>query len=265
MEQLNGRQHEIVALARSVGRVVVEDLAARFSVTPQTIRKDLNELCERRMLSRVHGGATIASGVENVGYDARRFIAQDEKRAIGEAAARLIPNGSSLFINIGTTTEEVARALGRHEELLVITNNLNVATSLYRHPGVDVIVAGGPVRRSDAGIVGGPAVDFIKQFKVDYAVIGVSAIDEEGALLDYDYREVMVSQAIMENAREIVLVADRSKLARSAPIRVGRLSQVDAFVTDRLDSEELAELCRRHEVRVVETGLRDEVQSEAAQ
>ncbi|GBD47868.1 DeoR/GlpR family DNA-binding transcription regulator [Methylopila sp. Yamaguchi] len=265
MEQLNGRQHEIVALARSVGRVVVEDLAARFSVTPQTIRKDLNELCERRMLSRVHGGATIASGVENVGYDARRFIAQDEKRAIGEAAARIIPNGSSLFINIGTTTEEVARALGRHEELLVITNNLNVATSLYRHPGVDVIVAGGPVRRSDAGIVGGPAVDFIKQFKVDYAVIGVSAIDEEGALLDYDYREVMVSQAIMENAREIVLVADRSKLARSAPIRVGRLSQVDAFVTDRLDSEELAELCRRHEVRVVETGLRDEVQNEAAQ
>ncbi|WP_020186504.1 DeoR/GlpR family DNA-binding transcription regulator [Methylopila sp. 73B] len=265
MEQLNGRQHEIVALARSVGRVVVEDLAARFSVTPQTIRKDLNELCERRMLSRVHGGATIASGVENVGYDARRFIAQDEKRAIGEAAARIIPNGSSLFINIGTTTEEVARALGRHEELLVITNNLNVATLLYRHPGVDVIVAGGPVRRSDAGIVGGPAVDFIKQFKVDYAVIGVSAIDEEGALLDYDYREVMVSQAIMENAREIVLVADRSKLARSAPIRVGRLSQVDTFVTDRLDSEELAELCRRHEVRVVETGLRDEVQSEAAQ
>ncbi|GLK56847.1 DeoR family glycerol-3-phosphate regulon repressor [Methylopila capsulata] len=265
MEQLNGRQHEIVALARSVGRVVVEDLAARFSVTPQTIRKDLNELCERRMLSRVHGGATIASGVENVGYDARRFIAQDEKRAIGEAAARIIPNGSSLFINIGTTTEEVARALGRHEELLVITNNLNVATLLYRHPGVDVIVAGGPVRRSDAGIVGGPAVDFIKQFKVDYAVIGVSAIDEEGALLDYDYREVMVSQAIMENAREIVLVADRSKLARSAPIRVGRLSQVDTFVTDRIDSEELAELCRRHEVRVVETGLRDEVQSEAAQ
>lgn len=264
MEQLNGRQQEIVALARSAGRVVVEDLAARFAVTPQTIRKDLNDLCERRMLSRVHGGATIASGVENVGYDARRFIAQDEKRAIGEAAARLIPNGSSLFINIGTTTEEVARALGRHDELLVITNNLNVATSLYRHPGVDVIVAGGPVRRSDAGIVGGPAVDFIKQFKVDYAIIGVSAIDDQGALLDYDYREVMVSQAIMENAREIVLVADRLKLARSAPIRVGRLSQVDYFVTDRLESAELAALCEQHEVRVIESGLR-EVHGEAAQ
>src|SRR5215470_10751468 len=187
------RQQEILALARAQGRVNVDDLAARFDVSPQTIRKDLNELCDRRLLSRVHGGALVASGVENIAYEARRFIAQAEKRAIGAAAARLIPNSASLFINIGTTTEEVARGLNAHEDLLIITNNLNVATLLYRHPRMDVIIAGGPVRRADGAVVGAAAVELVRQFKVDYAVIGASAIDQDGALLDFDVREVRVS------------------------------------------------------------------------
>lgn len=248
----NLRQQQILELARSSGRVMVDDLAARFDVTPQTIRRDLNELCDQRLLSRVHGGAIIASGVENVGYEARRFIAQEEKRAIGVAAAAIIPNNSSLFINIGTTTEEVARALVDHEGLLVITNNLNVAMLLYRHPRIEVIVTGGPVRRGDGGIIGGAAVDFISQFKVDHAVIGASAIDESGALLDYDYREVRVSQAIIANARHVILVSDRLKFERSAPVRIGHMSQVDAFVTDELTSAPMAELCRVHGVKIVE-------------
>ncbi len=248
----NFRQQQILELARSTGRVTVEDLSTRFDVTPQTIRKDLNELCDQRLLSRIHGGAVIASGVENVGYDARRFIAQEEKRAIGAAAAAVIPNNTSLFINIGTTTEEVARALLDHEGLLVITNNINVANILYRHPRIEVIIAGGPLRRSDGGIIGGAAVDFIRQFKVDHAVIGTSAIDEEGALLDFDYREVRVSQAIIGNARQVILVSDRLKFERSAPVRIGHISQVDVFVTDHLESTAVVELCRAQGVRVIE-------------
>lgn len=240
-------------MARTRGRVSVDDLAVKFEVTPQTIRKDLNDLCERRMLSRVHGGAVVASGVENLGYEARRGIAAREKRAIGQEAARLIPNNSSLFLNLGTTTEEVARALTEHAGLLVITNNLNIASLLYPHPKIEVIVAGGPVRRTDGGVVGGAAVDFIKQFKVDHAIIGTSAIDEDGALLDYDYREVRVSQAILGNARKSILVADRLKFERNAPIRVAHLSQVNVFVTDRLASPRILEICNTHGVDVIET------------
>ena len=253
----NLRQEQILAVARSAGRVMVDELSARFEVTPQTIRKDLNELCEQRLLTRIHGGAVIASGVENVGYEARRFIAQEEKRAIGVAAAAIIPNNTSLFINIGTTTEEVARALLDHEGLLVITNNINVASILYRHPRIEVIIAGGPLRRSDGGIIGGAAVDFIRQFKVDHAVIGTSAIDEEGALLDFDYREVRVSQAIIGNARQVILVSDRLKFERSAPVRIGHISQVDVFVTDELVSPSVAELCKAQGVRVIEAQVKD--------
>jgi DeoR family glycerol-3-phosphate regulon repressor len=246
------RQEEIVAIARKQGRVNVEDLASRFDVSPQTIRKDLNELTDQRLLTRFHGGAIIASGVENLAYEARRSIAETEKRAIGSAAAALVPNNSSLFINIGTTTEEVANALKHHSDLLVITNNLHVATMLYPHPHINVVVAGGAVRRSDGGVVGSHAIDLISRFRVDYAVIGVSAIDPDGALLDFDLDEVRVAQAIVANARTVLLVADSSKFERSAPARIGYLRDIDVFVTDRLPSEEWRNLCAREEVKVVE-------------
>ncbi|MEX0759914.1 MAG: DeoR/GlpR family DNA-binding transcription regulator, partial [Tistlia sp.] len=143
------RQNQILEIAKEAGRVNVEGLASRFGVTPQTIRKDLNDLCERGLLDRVHGGAVIGSTVENVGYEARRLIAQDAKRRIGSAAARLIPNSASLLINIGTTTEEVAKALRHHQGLLAITNNINAANILRAWHGIEVIIASGVVRRSD--------------------------------------------------------------------------------------------------------------------
>lgn len=249
----NERQQLIIELARSNGQVLVDALAERFDVSPQTIRKDLNELCERRLLSRVHGGAVASSGVSNLAYDARRFVAQKEKQAIGAAAAQRIPARASLFINIGTTTEEVAKALQDHQDLLVITNNLNVAMLLYPNPHIEVIVAGGPVRRSDGAVIGGATVNFIQQFKVDYAVIGSSAIDADGALLDFDYREVRVARAIIDNARSVILVADRMKFERTAPVRIGHFSDVDLFVTDMLPDTRIAEVCRDNDMEVVET------------
>ncbi len=180
------------------------------------------------------------------------------KRAIGDAAARMVPNRASLFINIGTTTEEVARALGDHEDLLVITNNLNVATLLYRHPKIELIMAGGPVRHADGAVIGSAAVDFVRQFRVDYAVIGASAIEEDGTLLDFDYREVQVARAIIDNARQVILVADRSKLERTAPVRIGDMSEIDTFVTDMVPSSGLREVCARHGVELIEVGGAEE-------
>lgn len=245
------RQTEILNIARAFGRVMVEDLVKRFEVSAQTIRKDLNDLCDQRSLTRIHGGAIIASGVENLAYEARRFVAAEEKKAIGAAAAARIPNGSSLFINIGTTTEEVASALTSHEDLLVITNNLNVAMLLYRHPRIEVVVAGGTVRRADGAVVGSAATQLIGQFKVDYAIIGTSAIDEEGALLDFDLREVQVAQAIIANARNVVLVSDSTKLRRNAPVRIAHISQIQTFVTDAPLPANLASLCDSHGIEVV--------------
>lgn len=251
MEILSGRQNRILALAREDGKVDVESLSTTFKVSPQTIRKDLNELCDRQLLQRIHGGAIVGSGIENVSYEARRLLAPESKRAIGLAAAALIPDNSSLLITIGTTTEQVAHALHSHRGLLAITNNINAIEIMKYFSGVELIIAGGQVRRSDGGIVGVAAVDFINQFKVDYAVIGVSAIDEDGSLLDYDFREVRVAQAIIKNARHVILVADRMKLERSAPIRIDNISRIDTLVVDGDLPQKLKEICLTNGVKIV--------------
>jgi DeoR family glycerol-3-phosphate regulon repressor len=250
------RHAEIVQIAKSQGHVTVEALAAQFGVTAQTVRKDLNDLCSGGTLKRTHGGALFPSGVENVEYEARRRIAAAEKTAIGKATAALIPSNASLFINIGTTTEAVSQALLDHSGLMVITNNINVANRLRIYPQIEVVIAGGVVRGSDGGVVGDAAVEFIRQFKVDYAVIGASAIDADGALLDFDYREVRVAQAIIANARHVILVSDSTKFERTAPVRIGHLSQVNTFVTDQCALPSVRNICAASDVRLIETAAK---------
>jgi DeoR family glycerol-3-phosphate regulon repressor len=248
---LNPRQKEILNHARIRGEVQVEPLAETFNVTPQTIRRDLNQLRELGLLHRVHGGAIVHDGVSNLGYEARRRISADEKEAIAYCAAQLVPDDTSLFINIGTTTEQVARHLVSHVGLLVISNNINVINTLRECETIQVMTAGGIVRREDGGIVGDATVDFIAQFKVDYAIVGASAIEEDGTILDYDPREVRVAQTIIENARSVILVADSTKFERNAPIRIVDISHIDYFVTDRMPPPAFTALCREQGVTLV--------------
>lgn len=250
---LVARRHaRILDLARRTGSVAVETLATELEVTPQTIRRDLNLLARRSMLSRVHGGAIVTSGTVNPDRATRREVAAEAKAAIGAAAAALVPDGASLFLNIGTTTEAAARALVDHRDLLVVTNNLNVVDILAGRPRIEVIAAGGRVRPGDRAVVGALAMDFIRGFKVDYALIGASAIDPEGVLLDFDVDEVRVSQTIIERSRTVILAADATKVGRPAPVRIADMDAIDWFVTDALADTTLADACARAGVRTVQ-------------
>ena len=251
---LHQRLQEILEIVKQTGLVSVDELVAQFEVTPQTIRKDLNTLCDQHLLTRTHGGARLAFGIENMSYEARRVLAADKKQSIGKAVADIVGDNSSLFINIGTTTEAVALALANHNDLMVVTNNINVASLMRPFPQMKVIVASGIVRTSDGGVIGETAVEFINQFKVDYAVIGASGIDSDGALLDFDFHEVKVAQAILANARHVILAADSSKYDRAAPVRIGHISQVQSFVTDKVPSLAFRKLLDTYDIRTIETG-----------
>jgi DeoR family glycerol-3-phosphate regulon repressor len=229
---LNRRQSAMLELVQAHGFVSVEELAQHFSVTSQTIRRDINDLCEVGLLRRFHGGAGLPSSVENVAYQARQILHLNAKERIAQAIASRIPNQASLYMTLGTTTEAVARALRDHQGIRVITNNLNVASILAENPGCEVIVAGGVVRHRDRGITGEATIDFVKQFKVDYAVMGISGIELDGTMLDFDYREVRVLQVIMGNARSVLLGADHSKFGRNALVRVGDLGEITELFTD---------------------------------
>ncbi|WP_415234009.1 DeoR/GlpR family DNA-binding transcription regulator [Pseudorhodobacter sp.] len=245
------RQPDILDIARKEGRVTVDGLAERFGVTVQTIRRDLTELADSGKLQRVHGGAIMPSGTTNIGYEDRRILNEDAKTAIARACAAQIPDGASIFLNIGTSTEAVARELLRHRKLLVVTNNMNVAGILAANPGCDVIVTGGMLRRSDGGLVGHLASGTIRQFKFDFAVIGCSALDQDGDLLDFDFQEVIVSQTIIAQARRTFLVADHSKFKRSAPARIVSLAEIDTFFTDTPVSPQLLAKCAAANTAIV--------------
>jgi DeoR family glycerol-3-phosphate regulon repressor len=231
--RLNRRQEELIAIVHREGFVGVDELASHFDVAPQTIRRDLNLLSDSGLIRRYHGGVSPSSSVENVAYAARQTLQAAEKNRIAASIAKQIPDGSSLFINLGTTNEGVGRALLDHRDLRVITNNLNIALLLSDNPTFEVIVAGGVVRGRDRGVTGEATIELIRQFKVDYGIIGISGIELDGTLLDFDFHEVRVAQAIIEHSRQVYLGADHTKIGRNAMVRLGDFSRVDAWFTDK--------------------------------
>ena len=229
----NPRQIKLLDVVRAHGSVSVEQLSDALDVTLQTVRRDVQRLAEAGLLTRFHGGVRVPSStVENMAHRQRENLNAEGKARIAQAVAVQVPNDCSLILNIGTTTEAVAKALLHHKGLRVITNNLNVAAILCGNPDCEVIVAGGVVRARDRGIVGEAAVDFIRQFRVDIAVIGISGVEADGTLRDFDYREVKVAQTIMAAAREVWVAADSSKFNRPAMVELARLPQIDRLFTD---------------------------------
>jgi DeoR family glycerol-3-phosphate regulon repressor len=239
---LHARQAKIQELVQSNGFVTIDFLAREFDVTPQTIRRDINTLSKRGIINRYHGGAGVGSSTENLAYNQRKVLCFKEKQKIARLVAAQIPDHASIFINIGTTTEAIAQALCHHNRLRIITNNLNVATILSAKSNFEVIVAGGLVRHRDGGIIGEATIDFIQQFKVDYGIIGISGIDTDGTLLDFDYREVRAARAIIDNSRKVYLAADHTKLGRNAMVRLGSIEEIDALFTDKQPPVGLVEI-----------------------
>lgn len=226
------RHTEILDIARAEGRVEVDELSRRFGISVQTIRKDLAELSLKGSLKRVHGGAMLPTRLTNIGYEERRALNAEAKTRIGKACAELIPENATVFLNIGTTTEAVARALLNHRNLMVVTNNLNIANILSANPDCNVMVAGGFLRRSDGGLTGSQTTQTIANFKFDVSVIGCSALDDDGDILDFDLEEVDVSQRIIRQSRKVILAADTAKFARTAPVRIASIRDIDQMVTD---------------------------------
>mgnify|MGYP001309132898 FL=1 len=244
------RRARILELVNQRGYLSSEELARALNVTVQTVRRDVNCMDAQGFLTRHHGGASALSQAENIDYSDRQILHLREKEAIGREAAQAIPDGASLFINIGTTTEAFARSLRSHRALRVITNNIHVASLLAPAPDCSLIITGGSVRLRDGGIVGPAAAAMIEQYRADFGVIGISGIDEDGTLLDFDADEINAAQAILRNARTVFLLADHTKFHRRPMARVGHISQVSAFYTDQPPPAGIRAILQENAVRL---------------
>lgn len=226
------RQTYILEIVREQGFASIEQLAVRFDVTQQTIRRLVNALCDQGLLRRVHGGVGLPVQNQNLAYGSRHRLNASAKRRIAHATANLIPDGTSLMIGLGTTPEYVAQALSRRRDLRVITNSLNVAAAFAHNPDVEISIAGGTLRQLDRDIIGESAARFFAGFRADFGIFGVGGIDEDGTLLDFHADEVTARQSIAANSRTSVLVADITKFGRNATVRGGHLDDCHHLVID---------------------------------
>ena len=250
LESLSHRQKSIVDWVQKNGYASIERMAEQFDVSAQTIRRDVIELSERRILQRHHGGASLPAGFDSLDYNIRQINNAEEKKRIGTSVAKKISDGASIFIDIGTTTEAVAKALINHKGLRVITNHMVVASILCEKTDFDIILTGGMVRNRDRALTGEDTSDFLKKFKVSYAILGIGSITSDGQLLDYDYRDFHVSKTAMEISETKFIVADHSKFNNDAMIQTAHFSDIDAIFTDLDPKEDINNKAKEYKVSI---------------
>jgi DeoR family transcriptional regulator, glycerol-3-phosphate regulon repressor len=236
-DMLSSRQRDILALIEAEGAQYIDHLASRFAVTTQTIRRDINALCDLGYARRFHGGVDAPVEGRNISINARAALNSAAKRRIASRIASAIEPGSTVFMGIGSTVQFVAEALRGHQGLRVVTNNIDVALMLSEAPQVEVHMTGGMLRHNDRDVVGTDSLQFFEKFYASYAVIGAGALDPEKGVLDFSYAEAQTTTTLIANSRVQFLAADVSKWTRDASVRVVPFSRVTALFTDRLPAD----------------------------
>lgn len=245
------RHDEIISLIRRRGFVSIGRLAESFQVSEQTVRRDLKNLAKRGLVTKYHGGAGMPQGPADVGYDKRKHRMQAEKQRIAEAVAARIPEGATVFIDIGTTMEAVAESLLDHQSLTVVTNHVTVATILNRRSEFQIILAGGILKHNDHATTGEATREFLEKFRVGYGVFGIGGVDDDGALLDFDFRDIGVSATAMRISKRRFIALDHTKFGTDAVVSVGYIGDVDAIFTDTEPPTALQPVLERNGVELV--------------
>jgi DeoR family glycerol-3-phosphate regulon repressor len=235
---LSGRQRDILALIETEGTQYIEDLASRYDLTTQTIRRDINALCDIGFARRIHGGVSVPVEGRNISINARASLNSLAKQRIARRIAAIIEPGSTVFMGIGSTVQCVAEALRDHDGLTVVTNNIDVALTLCEAPQIEVHMTGGLLRHNDRDVVGADVLRFLEKFYASYAVIGAGALHPSNGVLDFSYSEAQITAALIENSRMPILAADLSKWTRAASVKVVPFSKVRCLFTDQLPGYE---------------------------
>lgn len=236
------RQAQILARLNISNFQSIAELATTFDVSPQTIRRDVNELALQGLCRRSHGGIWSVQSIKNQDYAERRQIEHSAKKQIAALVAEQVPDGSSLFLGIGTTIELCAMALAHKKNLRVMTNNLHAVVALARNKDTEIFISSGRVRNLDLDVVSVDAHNFFNRYAVDIGIFGVGAVSADGALLDFHEDEARMRNVLARNCRLKFLAFDASKFERRATIRDGHISDVDAVFTDFCLPEQILEI-----------------------
>jgi DeoR family fructose operon transcriptional repressor len=248
------RHQMILELLREAGKVSVESLADRFRVSAPTVRADLAVLEQRGLIRRTHGGAIPKeTTLYEPPYGEREQARREEKRRIARLAASRVRDCETILLDAGTTVHEIARMLRERVGLTVVTNSLPAAFELAEAGGVNVVLIGGQVHPERQATLGPLATEFLRDMHVDRAFIGVNGVSEAGwTVVDFD--AVQVKRSMMARAREVIVVADHSKLGEATFASIGPLNAAHVLVTDTpIESDSLRAALEQAGVEVLQS------------
>ena len=230
---LNSHRHEYILEAlKNSEKVTVADLVSGLGVSDETVRRDLKDLESQGLLRRYHGGAMSVGQIRDEPIRQRAQKSAKEKITIAQKAVELISDRTSIFLDTGSTTEALAKQLGRFSDLKLYTNSLNVAHAAREHFGVSVFVTPGQLRKVELDLVGYDTVDYIRNYLFDIVFMGIAGVDAERGFMDFEEDEARIRQALMKSARSKVVLADSSKFGKTANICTAKFETIDRLVTD---------------------------------
>lgn len=253
------RQQSIAELVNQKGNVTVNDLCEIFNVSPATVRNDLRALEEKGEIERTHGGAiSCKKTVYELNTYQKEVRNVEKKRAIAQSAVSYIQEGDAIALDSGTTTFELAKLLGRFKELTVLTNDLQIAGWLERNTTVNIIMVGGSVRRNFCCTVGQAALEMLSMLHVDKAFIAVNGISIENGLSTPSMDMANVKKHMINTAEQVILLADSSKLGRTALMAYAPITILDVFITDEQADADFVNKLQESGVKVVLSKIEDE-------
>lgn len=252
------RLMKIMEIIRRESKVDVDGLAELFRVSQTTIRSDLRDLEKRDLITRTHGGALLRDEIENSlnvepepNYYTRLQQNLTIKEKIGRAAASIIRDGDSIMLDDGSTTLQVAKHLSKEKTVHVVTNGLNISLELVKHPKAEVISAGGILRKEDMSCYGKVAQETVARFNTNKAILGASGISFEQGITSPDELKAELKRIMIQQSKELIIVADHTKLNNITLINVCPLERISTLITDKMAPPDIVDRLREYGMQVI--------------
>lgn len=250
-------QAAILDEVKRFGRVGVATLAKQLSVSDETIRRHVKAMAEQGLVRRLHGAVALPDELSEPPFRRRMEVEADAKRAIGRRMAALVQDGETVMLDTGSTTAYVADALAERRSLTVITNSIETARLLVGRSENRVLIPGGELRAHDGAVLSAGAIEFYRQFRADWAILSVGAIDLVGGLMDHFHEEALFARALIDQADQLAVVADATKFGQRALVTICPLKAVDRLVTNAPPPPLFDSLLREADVRVELAGQQE--------
>jgi len=249
--RLAERRQNIVIALTDAGQLSVVDLSARFDVSEVTIRQDLQALSEQGVLQRTRGGALSINAMPEFSFDVRQQQQSAEKARIGQAAAGLVHDGDTIFLDASTTAQAMLPHLKQRSELTIITNSLRIAINLLDAPHIHVFMPGGSLRRTSISVAGQPQAPFLAGVNIEIGFFGARGLSIKEGLTDAGLEEAQMKRGMVERCRRVVGVLDSRKWGKVSAATFAQLHQLDSIITDVDAPQYLVDQVKEHHVDVI--------------